>query len=132
MHVYMCTHTHTIIYILLAYSKLQIFKMGNCIGSACALPKKVRPYVDDDQELTASARSGGPETAELCGGALLKSGELQPESCQRMKIVVNKKQLQLLISSLEELESRNIVIQSIGRRARARKWRPSLAAIPEL
>lgn len=109
--------------------------MGNCIGSACALPKKVRPYVDDDQELTASAKSGSPETAGLCGGALplsalLKSGELQPESGQRMKIVVNKKQLQLLISSLEELESRNIVIQSIGRRAR--KWRPSLATIPEL
>ncbi|KAL1537234.1 hypothetical protein AAHA92_29769 [Salvia divinorum] len=104
--------------------------MGNCIGSACALPKKVRPDVDD-QELTDSARSGGSETAGLCGvSALLKSVELQPESCQRVKIVVNKKQLQLLISSLEELESRHIVIQSIGRRGR--KWRPSLATIPEL
>ncbi|KAL1559990.1 hypothetical protein AAHA92_10263 [Salvia divinorum] len=108
--------------------------MGNCIGSACALPsrnKKVRP-VEDDQELKASQSSGGLETATLNGralplSALLKSGEMQPVSFQT---VVNKKQLQLLISSLEALKSTHIVIQSIGKRCR--KWRPSLATIPEL
>ncbi|KAG6418961.1 hypothetical protein SASPL_121168 [Salvia splendens] len=111
--------------------------MGNCIGSACALPsrnKKVRP-VEDEQLLKDSQSSGGFETATLCGetlpqSSLLKSGEMQPESFQRMKIVVNKKQLQLLISSLEELKSTHIVIRSIGKRCR--KWRPSLATIPEL
>lgn len=128
--------------------------MGNCIGSRCALGssnKKVSPD-EYDQELTGSAVVAGKissppcsdETELVSGGALplsalLKSAELQhslqvqlhtADSGQRVKIVVNKKQLQLLKRSLEELRLRHVVVQSI--RKKGKKWRPSLATIPEV
>lgn len=121
-----------------------IQKMGNCIGtSSCALSftnKKVSPHEDDQQFKASPAgkESSSREASHECMGplplsALLKSGEVQldiGDGGQRMKIVVNKKQLKLLITRLEELNSKHVVVQSV--RKKARKWRPSLATIPEL
>lgn len=111
--------------------------MGNCIGSESAFShneKKVS-LEQGDKEFKAAKIVSTLPLAEI-----LKSGEVyglipQPMEqfdCngQRVKIVVTKKQLQLLIKSSEELKSRLIVLQSI--RKKVKKWRPSLATIPEL
>lgn len=49
---------------------------------------------------------------------------------ERVKIVVSKKQLERLIGSVEEVQLRRMMLESLLRRAK--RWRPSLAAIPEL
>ncbi|KAK4439465.1 hypothetical protein Salat_0281400 [Sesamum alatum] len=126
--------------------------MGNCIGGSLALchnGKKVSPD-EGDTKLEALAvvdgKIGSDPGSGLCGvplplAAVLKSGDVyrlipQPiqqhslqappamAECngQRVKIVVTKKQLKLLMKSMEELKLRQ----------RSQKWRPSLATIPEL
>ncbi|KAL0363122.1 UNVERIFIED_CONTAM: hypothetical protein Scaly_1267400 [Sesamum calycinum] len=124
----------------------------------CLNGKKVSPD-EGDTELKALAvvdgKIGSDTGSGLCGvplplAAVLKSGEVyrlipQPiqqhslqaplavaECCngQRVKIVVTRKQLKLLMNSMEELQLRHIALQSTGKRSQ--KWRPSLATIPEL
>ncbi|KAG8365339.1 hypothetical protein BUALT_Bualt18G0094400 [Buddleja alternifolia] len=102
--------------------------MGNCI----CICKKICPD-ERDQESTAKKFGSGPNTGyemtQLPSAMMMKKSEeiyrLVPslrtvaEDCngQRVKIVVTKKQLEMLIRSKEELQ---------------KKWRPSLATIPEL
>ncbi|KAL2245029.1 UNVERIFIED_CONTAM: hypothetical protein Sindi_2771100 [Sesamum indicum] len=124
----------------------------------CLNGKKVSPD-EGDTDLKALAvvdgKIGSEPASGLCGvplslAAVLKSGEVhrlipQPiqqhslqtllavaECCngQRVKIVVTKKQLKLLMKSMEELQHRHNALQSTGKRSQ--KWRPSLSTIPEL
>ncbi|KAL3521824.1 hypothetical protein ACH5RR_014658 [Cinchona calisaya] len=64
------------------------------------------------------------------GGLATSQAMAQDESFlgRRIKIVVNKKQLLLLIRSAKELHS----IRSLEKIEGYQKWRPSLATIPEL
>lgn len=82
-----------------------------------AVPKSGEVYCLIPQPIQQHSLQGPLAVAESCNG-------------QRVKIVVTKKQLQLLMKSMEELRLRHIVLQSTGRRGL--KWRPSLATIPEL
>ncbi|KAI3466498.1 hypothetical protein Pfo_023161 [Paulownia fortunei] len=147
---------------MFSHSKWKAFKMGNCIGAAFEKvgpnegDKELKFWAIVDEKKFSSGPSLGCQRAplsKLCKGQLplsemLKSGEIyhlpkliQQHSSyslqtpadvadcngQRVKIVVNKQQLELLMGSKEEIQLRPIVLVK-----RVRKWRPSLAAIPEL
>lgn len=104
---------------MLAYWSCIKLEMGNCIGTAFALSDK------RDEEDHQGKMSSGPVSG-LCNGPLPLAALLKQQHSlkvgERVKIVVNKEQLQLLMESM--------VIQSM--RNRGRKWRPCLATIPEL
>lgn len=86
--------------------------MRNCIGGTFASNKKL---------LSSSSHM---EEVELL---IHKSSIGIPE---RVKIVVNKKQLQRLMLGVEEVQLRRMLLESLLRRSK--KWRPSLVTIPEL
>lgn len=106
--------------------------MGNCINTPFALSdKKVRLDEEDHQGKMSSGPVYGHSNGPMTLAALLKQQHnLKVGDGKTVKIVVNKKQLQLLMKSMEELKLRHMVIQSM--RNRGRKWRPCLATIPEL
>lgn len=122
--------------------------MGNCIGASFAVShndRRVSPPGEDEglEEKTLPVVNC---RVQMSLAAMLKSGEdfrliQQPShevlphvsdrwSGQRVKIVVNKKQLQALMKIGQELKVRRIVLMSTARKGK--KWRPSLATIPEL
>ncbi|KAG8385874.1 hypothetical protein BUALT_Bualt03G0090500 [Buddleja alternifolia] len=121
--------------------------MGNCIGTVFALSHNHEKVPPNDNEADMKA------SAELCEAplslaAILRSGDVYrlmprmiqqsslqstPENCngQRIKIVVTKKQLQLITRHRVELiRMRHIAVQPLVRRGK--KWRPPLSTIPEL
>lgn len=92
--------------------------MGNCI---CAAFKKL------------SSNEGGKWAR--ADEMLLKSGDnyrrIEANGRRRVKIVMNKRQFEIMLAgSNEEKRLRRIALQSLA--TRFGKWRPSLAAIPEL
>ncbi|KAL2495626.1 Uncharacterized protein Fot_39383 [Forsythia ovata] len=134
--------------------------MGNCIGTEFVKShKKIRPDGGEEEvEALCNGNKNGQDS-QLCkeAQALPSKTELEStkmddrilrmiqrcspetpadvaEDCnsQRIKIVVTRKQLELLVRSGVELHLRRIsTIQSRVRRT-CKKWRPCLATIPEL
>ncbi|KAL1563038.1 hypothetical protein AAHA92_05547 [Salvia divinorum] len=91
--------------------------MGNCIGVS-------------DKKLCRRKLSLWSSRKDEIEILIQKRGSNLIRIRKRVKMVVSKKQLQRLMASVEEVQLRRMVLQSLLRRSR--KWRPSLAAIPEV
>ncbi|KAH6764513.1 hypothetical protein C2S52_013461 [Perilla frutescens var. hirtella] len=108
--------------------------MGNCIRAAFS-------HIDEDEE-SKVLTSNKKLSSKLCRRNMASSQTEEIEHLiqkrsshslrlpERVRIVVNKKQFERLIGCVEEVQLRRMVLESLLRRAK--KWRPSLAAIPEL
>ncbi|KAL2473543.1 Uncharacterized protein Fot_49279 [Forsythia ovata] len=124
--------------------------MGNFVGTASSpSQKKIRENGGEKElQVTTMADEKKARRFRLCKGtfSLRAKSELPQltlhcrpptppkvaEEGRRVRIVVTKKQLELLIINAKKLKSRQIALQSFRVRGVCKKWRPSLATIPEL
>lgn len=110
--------------------------MGNCIANSHLRQSKRRAtYDDDDENLLENMEYQKPGRRLLAKKFNLPtcqkvSKHNGTQNRQRVKVVLTRKQLQLLITGANELKCTAVPIRSI--RDGYLKWRPSLATIPEL
>lgn len=116
--------------------------MGNCLKVHVPSPqRKVRVVVSDGGQKEFKASK--PKSSECCS---LISDFVHSCSApvsqkivgngwsrgRKVKIVVTRKQLELMIRNAEKFQSLKISFQCISGKEGCQKWRPSLAMIPEL
>lgn len=109
---------------------------GKCVRTEFVKShKRIRPHGGEEEEVEAlcNGNKTGEDFQRHKKALALPSKTDVAEDCnsQRVKIVVTRKQLELLIKSGVELHLRRISNQSRVRRT-CKRWRPCLATIPEL